>query len=74
MPSYLREPSDAACWNCDRRTEDLVAVTLRSPAGAARAFALCRACEDTFFPALTQVAADAGIAIDYGTSGLRFSR
>ncbi len=74
MPSYLREPSDAACWNCDRREDALVVVTLRSPAGAARAFRLCRACEDTFSPALTQVAADAGIAIDYGASALRLSR
>ena len=74
MPSYLRQPSDAVCWNCDRDADETISVTLRSPAGAARAFRLCRACEDTISPALTHVAADAGIAIDYGASVLRFSR
>ena len=68
MPSFLRQPSDAVCWNCDRDADETISVTLRSPAGVVRGFWLCRACEDDISPALTQVAADAGIAIDYGAS------
>ncbi len=74
VPSYLREPSDAACWNCDRDADQLVAITLRTPSGAARAFALCRDCDDTASEALVRVPADAGIEIVRERRGFRVAR
>ena len=71
MASYLREPSDATCWNCDRHTDDLVAVTLRAPTGATRAFALCRACDDAIYEVLVRIPVDAGLEVVRGAPGLR---
>ncbi len=71
MPSYLREPSDAACWSCDRRTDELMITTLRTSSGAARAFRLCRDCDAAIYPALVGVAADAGIEIIRSSTRLR---
>ena len=66
VPSCLREPSGSACWNCDRRADDLATAVLRTASGAARAFPLCRDCHGAIYPALVQVAAEAGIMISQG--------
>ncbi len=66
VPSYLREPSGSTCWNCDRRADDLAIAVLRTSSGAARPFPLCRDCHGAIYPALVQVAAEAGIAIGHG--------
>ena len=63
VPSYRREPSGSTCWNCDRRADDLATAVLRTSSGAARAFPLCRDCHGAIYPALVQVAAEAGITI-----------
>ena len=63
MPSYLREPSDAVCWNCDRRTDETISVTLRLPGGGSAIFPLCRACHDETYTALVGVTARAGLTI-----------
>ena len=44
MPSSQREPSDAVCWNCDRRAHDVVPATVGSPVGGHIVLTLCRAC------------------------------
>ena len=69
VPSYLREPSQPVCWNCDRRADEIVPVTLRTSSAIVSDFPLCRACEDTIYPALVHVAADAGIEIVRGIVG-----
>ena len=71
VPSYPREPSGSVCWNCDRDARETVAITLRAPSGAARAFALCRACDAAVYPALVRVPTDAGMEVVRGVPGLR---
>ena len=71
MPSHLREPSGSVCWNCDRDADQTVVVTLRTPAGVARTFALCRACDAAVYPALVRVPTDAGMEVVRGVPGLR---
>ena len=70
----MREPSKPVCWNCDRTVDELVPVTLRTPSATTSEFPLCRACEDTIYPALVHVAADAGIGFVRGTAGHQIAR
>ena len=71
MLSYRRAPSDAVCWNCDRRADELIAITLRTPSGAARTFALCGDCDNAIYAVLVRVPADAGVEIVRERRGLR---
>ena len=74
MPSYLRAPSDAVCWNCDRHVDETIRVTLRMPSGGAATFALCRPCYDAIFPAVAEVAGQVGIRLECAAAVLRSTR
>ena len=71
MPSYLREPSGSACWNCDQPANETVVVALRTPTGGAATFRLCRSCYDSAVPRAAALGAAAGIEVARGTSGRR---
>ncbi len=60
MPSYLREPSDSACWNCDRGADEIVDATLHLPSGDQLSYPLCRDCRRSAYP---RAAALAGVTI-----------
>ena len=70
MPSYLREPSAAVCWDCDRDAADTVFVTLRTPTGGEAIFPLSHSCHDALYPAVAAVAAQAGMAISQAPRAL----
>ena len=63
MPSYLRAPSDAVCWNCDCRADETVSVFLHTPTGGEATFRLCGHCYDTIYPSFATLAREAGIAV-----------
>jgi hypothetical protein len=63
MPSYLHAPSDAVCWNCDRRADETISVTLRLPGRGTATFPLCRPCHDETYTALVGVTERAGLTI-----------
>ena len=49
VPSRLRNPPAVTCWNCDRKIEQTVAVTLRAPSGGEASLRLCRPCHDSVY-------------------------
>ncbi len=63
MPSYLRTPSDAVCWNCDRWADETVAVAICTPTGGEAAFRLCDRCYDEVYPSFATTAREAGITV-----------
>ena len=51
VAAYPSEPSDAACWNCDRQAAKAVTVTLCAPSGEHVALTLCPDCHTaTYLP------------------------
>ena len=74
MAPYPREPSDAVCWNCDRRADETVRVTLQMPTGDVATFALCRVCLDGISPTLAAADGQIGIRIDRDPTVLRDAR
>ncbi len=59
MASHLREPSDSACWNCDRDADEVVDATLHLPPGNRLSYPLCRACYRSAYPRAAALAGDA---------------
>ena len=63
MPSYLRQPSDAVCWECDRWADETVAVSLHTPTGNKATYRLCGHCYDTIYPSFATLARETGITV-----------
>ena len=70
VPSYLRDPSAAVCWNCDRDCEGLIAVTLQAPSGSRSTIRLCDRCYDAVYVPLVARTEAIGAATGQGGSTL----
>jgi len=63
VPSYLRAPPLAVCWNCERDAGDTVAVTLETPSGGQSTIRLCDRCYDADYAPLVARSEGLGVAL-----------
>jgi len=70
VPSYLRKPSAAVCWNCDRDADETVAITLRAASGGETTLTLCRHCYDAAYVPLAARTEGLSVATGHRSSVL----